>query len=168
MDVTINHKELFANDPTLVHYPLIYAHGCAAFSFSKEDMELLRRHFQPGGGCLFADAACGSPAFDAAFRKFVATLFPNNPLVPIPHEDALYSKKVGYDLSDVQYTQAAGGGRGYPQLEGVKLDDHWALIYSRYDLGCALERHSGIDCKGYSHESALKIATNIVIFATLP
>ena len=28
----------------------------------------LRRHIEPGGGTLFADAACGSPAFDAAFR----------------------------------------------------------------------------------------------------
>ena len=32
----------------------------------------------------------------------------------------------------------------------------------------ALERHSGLDCKGYSYDSALKIAANIVIYATLP
>ena len=49
-----------------------------------------------------------------------------------------------------------------------KLNGHWAVIYSKYDIGCALERHQGLDCKGYSPESAVRIATNIVIYATLP
>ena len=76
--------------------------------------------------------------------------------------------KVGADLSDVQYTKGAGGGRDFPQLEGVKINDHWSIIYSKYDIGCALERHTGIECKGYTYESAIKIAGNIVIYSTLP
>ena len=36
---------------------------------------------------------------------------PDNPLVPIPPDDEIYTKKIGYDLSDVQYTKSAGGGR---------------------------------------------------------
>jgi hypothetical protein len=167
-DVVINHKELFARDPALIYYPLVYLHGRAAFSFPREDLDALRRHLEPGGGTLFGDAACGSPAFDAAFRRFVAELLPNNPLVPIPKDDELYSTKVGFDLSDSQYTKAAGGGKDFPLLEGVKINGHWAIIYSKYDIGCALERHSGLDCKGYTYESALKIAANIVIYATLP
>ena len=117
---------------------------------------------------MFADAACGSPAFDASFRRFVAELLPNNPLVPIPRDDELYTTKVGFDLSKVNYTGSMGNAPGHPELEGVKINDHWSIIYSRYDIGCALERHTGIDCKGYTHESAVKIATNIVIYATLP
>ncbi len=167
-DVVINHKELSPRDPSLIYYPLIYLHGRASFSFTKEDLDALRRHIEPGGGTLFADAACGSAAFDAAFRRFVAELLPGNPLVPIPRDDELCSTKVGFDLSDSQYTKAAGGHKDFPQLEGVKINGHWAIIYSRYDIGCALERHSGLDCKGYTYESALKIAANIVIYATLP
>jgi hypothetical protein len=68
----------------------------------------------------------------------------------------------------VQYTKAAGGGVDFPQLEGVRINGHWAIIYSKYDIGCALERHTGIECKGYTYESALKIAGNIVIYSTLP
>ena len=64
----------------------------------------------------------------------------------------------------MQYSKAAGGGKDFPQLEGVKIDGHWAIIYSKYDIGCALERHQGLDCKGYNHESALRIAANIVIY----
>ena len=168
MDVVINHRELFPRDPNLVNFPLIYIHGRASVSFSPEDMAALKKHLEPGGGTFFADAACGSPAFDASFRKFIAELLPESPLVPIPRDDDIYTKRVGYDLSDVQYTKPAGGGRDLPQLEGVKLNGHWAVIYSKLDLGCALERHQGLDCKGYTPESALRIASNIVLYATLP
>jgi hypothetical protein len=167
-DVVLTHKELFPRDPNLVNYPLVYIHGRASLSFGKEDIEALKKHLEPGGGTLFADAACGSPAFDAAFRRFIAEMLPDNQLVPIPRDDDIYTRKVGYDLSDVQYSKAAGGGKDLPQLEGVKLNGHWAVIYSKYDIGCALERHQGLDCKGYAPESALRIATNIVIYSTLP
>jgi hypothetical protein len=167
-DVSITQKDLSPGDPSLIYYPLVYIHGRAAIQFDINDLQALRSHLEPGGGTLFADAACGSAAFDTSFRRFVAELLPSQPLVPIPPDDELLSVKVGFDLRDVQYTQAAGGRRGFPQLEGIKLNDHWAIIYSKYDIGCALERHTGLDCKGYTHASAVKIAANIVIYATLP
>jgi hypothetical protein len=167
-DVVITQKELYPQDPNLIYYPLIYIHGRAVLSFGKDDLEVLRRHLEPGGGTLFADAACGSNAFDGAFRRFIAELLPEKALVPIPNDDELFSSKVGFDLSDSRYTVAAGGGQDFPRLEGVKINNHWAIIYSKYDIGCALERHTGIECKGYTHESAVKIAANIVIYATLP
>jgi hypothetical protein len=166
-DVVLSQKDLAPDDPSLVNYPLIYLHGRAAFDLDA-DLDVLRRHLEPGGGTIFADASCGSPAFDAAFRRFLAALLPRNPLVPIPHDDDLYTRKVGFDLSDVQYSEAAGGRRDYPLLEGVKLNGHWAVIYSKFDLGCALEHHQGLDCKGYTHEGALRVAANIVIYSTLP
>ena len=42
-----------------------------------------------------------------------------------------------------KYTKAAGGREGYPDLEGVKVNGHWAVIYSKLDIGCALERPRG-------------------------
>jgi hypothetical protein len=168
LNVVLEQKDLLARDPDLVYYPLIYIHGRASLSFPEEDLDALRSHLDPGAGTLFADAACGSAAFDASFRRFVAQLLPKNRLVPIPRDDDLYTTKVGADLSKVQYTKAAGGGVDFPQLEGVRINDHWAIIYSKYDIGCALERHTGIECKGYVYDSAVKIAGNIVIYSTLP
>ncbi|CAN5913918.1 DUF4159 domain-containing protein [soil metagenome] len=167
-DVVINHRELLLSDPNIINYPLIYMHGRAAFSFSDEDKEALRRHLDPGGGTFFADAACGNEAFDAAFRRFAAELFPDSPLEPIPPDDELYTRSIYFDLSDVEFSKAAGGGIDRPQLEGIKVDGHWAVIYSPYDIGCALERQQGLDCKWYTHESAMRIAANIVIYSTLP
>src|SRR5262249_55196314 len=108
-DVVVTQKDLFPREPDLIYYPLIYIHGRGAISFPKEDLEALRRHLEPGAGTLFADASCGSLAFDATFRRFVAELVPNNPMVPIPRDDELLSAKSGVSLNDCQYTKPAGG-----------------------------------------------------------
>jgi hypothetical protein len=52
-------------------------------------------------------------------------------------------------------------------LKGIKLDDYWAIICSKLDIGCALERYTGIDCKGYTPAGAANIADWIVMYATL-
>ena len=141
LDVVLTQKDLFPSDPNLIYYPLIYIHGRGAISFPKEDLEALQRHLEPGGGTLFADAACGSPAFDATFRKFVAELVPNGRLEPIPRDDELYSTKVGFDLSKSQYTKAAGGAQGLPAARRGQdqrpLGDHLLAIRHRLRPGAA-------------------------------
>ncbi len=139
-----------------------------SWHFAKDDLEALRHHLEPGGGTLFADAACGSPAFDAAFRRFVAELLPDIRSCRSQPTTSCSPTRSAFDLRDCQYTQAAGGGRDFPKLEGVKINDHWAIIYSKFDIGCALERHTGIDCKGYTHRKRRQDRGNIVIYATLP
>ena len=166
--LNVEFKDLSPRDPDLIHYPLTFIQGREAFAFSKADLESLRRYVKPGSGTLFADAACGSPAFDASFRRLVAELLPNDPLVPIPRDDELYTTRVGLDLKDCQYTKEAGGRRDYPQLEGVKLVDHWAVIYSKYGVTCAWERDHDGGCKGYLHADAVRISVNVLIYSTLP
>jgi hypothetical protein len=41
-------------------------------------------------------------------------------------------------------------------------------LYSKYDLGCALERNTSADCIGYDHASALRIATAAVRYNARP
>ncbi len=168
MDVVISHRAILPQDPNLVNFPFLYIHGRGAMTLAPADLAPLRRHLDPGSGVIFADAACGSPTFDAAFRAFVAELLPRHKLEPIPADDPLCTLQTGYDLSDVQTTAAAGNRRGPPRLEGVKLDGHWSIIYSKLDIGCALQNEPGPHCQSYTHESALKIATNVVIYSTLP
>ena len=153
LNVVINQKDLNPRDPNMVYYPLLYLRGRAAFSLDENDLAALRSHFDPGGGTLFADSHAGSPAFDASFRRFVKSLFPSRPLVPIPHEDELFTTKVGADLSNVEYNKAAGGGRGFPQLEGVRIGGHWAIIYSKYDIGGVIDAQANVEGKGYTPES---------------
>ena len=41
------------------------------------------------------------------------------------------------------------------------------MIYSKYDISCALERQAAGNCEGYLPEDAVKLATNIVLYASL-
>ena len=170
-DVNLDTEELTAQAPDLIHYPLIYLRGHAPLDFSQKDRLALRRHLDPGGGTLFVDAACGSPDFDAAFRRFVADLIPEKPLVPIPRNDGFFRAKLdtaNLNLAGAKRTPAAGGKADFPDLEGVQVDGRWVVIYSKIDVGSAIQNLRDLDCKGYTHESALRIATNIVLYATLP
>ena len=52
-----------------------------------------------------------------------------------------------------------------PMLEGIKVDGRWAVIYSRYDIGCAQEKNKSSACKGYDPDSALKLATAALLYS---
>jgi len=52
-----------------------------------------------------------------------------------------------------------------PELEGIKFKNRWVVIYSRYDVGCALEKHQSTDCLGHDYDSALKIGAAAVLYA---
>ena len=52
-----------------------------------------------------------------------------------------------------------------PALEGIKINGRWAVIYSRYDIGCALEKHQSTDCLGHDHDSAIKLGSAAVLYA---
>lgn len=173
MEVAYEQRELSPLDQNLIRFPFLYMHGKNQFSFTDEQTAKLREHMQRGG-TLFADACCGQEAFDAAFRSFAKRLFPDADLKQIPVTHELFGTSsgqngdaIGYDLSTVQYTRAMPRPQGEPFLEGIELDGRWAVIYSRWDIGCALERHQGSDCRGYTHESAVKIASNIVLYSLL-
>ena len=164
IDVIAQQREIDAVDPNLLKYPLAYMHGRGAFSLSPQEKDALGRYFAVGG-VLFADACCGSPAFDKSFRQLVADLFPDSPMEPIPADHEIYSRAIGYDIAQVEYGAAAGGGVRPPALEGVTVDGRYAIVYTRFDIGCALERQKSSDCKGYTPEAAEKIATNIVLYS---
>ena len=50
-------------------------------------------------------------------------------------------------------------------LEGIKIGDRWAVIYSKYDIGCAIEGHKAAHCLGHDKDSAIKIAAAVVLYS---
>jgi hypothetical protein len=39
------------------------------------------------------------------------------------------------------------------------------VIYSKYDIGCALEKHQSTDCLGHDYDSAVVLARAAVLYA---
>jgi Domain of unknown function (DUF4159) len=125
------------------------------------------------GGLLLADSCCGLEPFDDSFRKFAQMLFPNRKLERIPLDDFLFGRELnGRALSEqnIQCRQEPNRPPRHmpPFLEGLKIDGRWAIVYSKYDIGCALERHQSSDCIGYTPESALLLAKAAVLYTLRP
>ena len=120
-----------------------------------------------------ADACCGAESFDQAFREFARKLYPDQKLEVIPADDLLYSEKLnGEAITRLRCRTARADGSPEatfkdvpPMLEGVKVDGRWAVIYSRYDIGCALEKNKSSACKGYDPESAMRLATAALLYS---
>jgi hypothetical protein len=168
--VSIERKEDLAN------YKVLYMHGNSKFTYDPEDLENLRFTLLTGG-TLLADPCCGKKEFTDAFVEFVGKLFPKDkyPTLKferIPLDDYLFSEKLnGKAINKVRCRTDKVEGNATeleeiePFLQGIKIDGRWAVIFSPYDLGCALEKNKSIACRGYSHEDALRIAGAVVLYS---
>jgi len=172
LEVAIKTAEMDVLNPSLVDFKFLYMHGRNDFHFAPQELDKLRFNLETGG-LLFADACCGKERFDAAFRKLVVELFPKEKLLRIPLSDELFSKELnGEALTEQNIRCRRERGAEFrhvvPVLEGIRMNNRWVVIYSKYDLGCALERHQSSDCLGYDHDSALKIGSAAVLYTLRP
>ncbi|HEY1378118.1 MAG TPA: DUF4159 domain-containing protein [Gemmataceae bacterium] len=173
LDVTLQKEDLPIGSPDIFLYKFLYMHGRKAFDVPAEQLENLRADLKTGG-LLLADACCGKAEFDRAFRTFAAKLFPDAKLEPIPPDDPFYGADInGTAITTVRLRKERPGTQEAEAefrdsrptyLEGIKQNGRWVVVYSRYDIGCALEKHASSDCKGYDHGSAVKLAAAAVLY----
>jgi hypothetical protein len=155
-------------------FPLLYMHGRYRFRVGAQEQQAVR-DFLSTGRVLFADACCGSTNFDRSFREFMAQLYPDHPLKQIPADHEIYSEATWHDIKKttrrrlVPSTENAAltlrTEEGPPILEGIEIDGRYVVIYSKYDISCALEHQASLSCDGYVEADAAKLAINIVLYA---
>ncbi len=172
LDVVLKAEALPVHFKGVMDFKFVYMHGRKEFHFDDNELANLRFSLE-NGGLLFADACCGKAPFDKSFREFIRQLLPKHKLEPIPSNDELYGAALnGEELTEKNIRCRREKGGEFrpmtPELEGVKINGRWAVIYSRYDIGCALERHSSSDCLAYNHESALRLAGAAVLYTLRP
>jgi len=171
VDVALQTEKLKLGDKELLNYKFVYMHGKGEFAHDEKELKLLKANLEHGNGLLFADACCGSKAFDASFRKMIKTMF-GKEMEPIGRKDDLYGADLnGTAIEEVKCRRERSTGdkaRGYdtvkPALEGIKVGGRWVVIYSPYDIGCALEKHASTDCLGHDHDSALRLGSAVILY----
>ncbi len=163
------------SDPSLFRYPLAFMHGRHDFRLTPAERDQLRTYLERGG-TLLADSICASRAFSDAFRRELAAALPNHPLERIPADDPIFTAAYGgYDIRrvtlrdpqslDANLPVAARLRQIEPQLEGIKIDGRWAVVFSPYDISCALESHEAVGCRGYVRQDAARIALNVLLYS---
>jgi hypothetical protein len=107
----------------------------------------------------------------------LAAALPGHAIERIPSDDPLFTSAYGgYDIRQVTLrdpeSTAETSGRPLaartrqiePQLEGIRIDDRWAVIFSPYDISCALEEHEAVGCRGYTRADAARIGLNVLLY----
>ncbi|QJX00971.1 DUF4159 domain-containing protein [Frigoriglobus tundricola] len=177
LDVAKTTEVLAPGDTRLAKYKFMYLHGRRPVVFDGDSADNVKANLQTGG-LLLADAACNEiklwKEFDKSFRDAMEKMW-GQKLVTIPPNDRFFeiAREAGIDLRTVKCRREKPDGSGpeaelrsYPVLlEGIKIDGRWVVVYSRYDIGCAIEGHKAADCLGHDKESALKIASAVVLYS---
>ena len=169
-------RSLPATDPNIFKYPILFMHGRNRFELSEQERKQLKVHLARGG-VLFANAVCGSSQFDRSFRHLMKQVFPKQKLERIPPNHEMFTTDIGFDIRQVKRRVPEADNRtvvlnsvvkvGEPFLEGIELDGRYAVVYSKYDISCAIQRQASVACTGYVSEDATKLAINVILYAML-
>lgn len=167
-----------ADDPHLSRFILAFMHGRHDFRLTPKERESLGEYLK-NGGTLLADSICASKEFTTAFRREIQAALPGSEFRRIPITDPLFTEAAGgFDIRQVSRrdpvdAQADEPMRARvrevePELQGIRIDGRWAVIFSPYDISCALEQHEALECRGYTREDAARIGLNVLMYTLTP
>ena len=146
-------------DEKLWDYPFLHVTGHGNIHFSDEEIERLRDYLTRGG-FLHVDDNYG---LDTAFRREIARVFPDRPLVDVPLSHPVYN--IVYDFPKglpKVHEHDNKPARGY----GIFLGDRLAVFYSHEsDLGNGWEDPSVHRDPPELHEAALRMGVNLFVYA---
>ncbi len=125
--------------PELMKVPFVYMTGHKNFIFTEQEVRNLARYLERGGH-LWADDSThfNDEAFDAAFRREIARVLPGKKLERLSRNFTGF--RTGYDLSRGYRGYAIPPGDKYrlDYMEGIRIGDRVAVVYTRNDYGDGL------------------------------
>jgi hypothetical protein len=168
-------QPIAANDPAIFQHPILFAHGRRSFTFTAGERKALKDYFDRGG-FLFADAICASKPFADSLRAELKAIYPEAQFTRIPPSHPLFTDEFhGFRIGEVTLRDPslrderdpliAKSVKISPLLEGLEIDGRIAVILSPYDISCALEKGTSLECKGYIPQDAARIGANVILYA---
>jgi len=144
------------SSPDLLSYPFVHMTGHGNVVFSNNDQTNLR-NYMLSGGFLHIDDNYG---MDEYIRKEIKKLFPNNDLVEIPANHAIFQKPNLF-ANGLPKIHEHEGKR--PQAFGIFIETRLVLLYTfECDLGDGWEDPDVHNDPKDVREKALKMGANIL------
>lgn len=146
-------------DAALWDVPYLYMTGHGNVVFSEREVAVLRRYLEQGG-FLHADDNYG---MDEAFRREIARVFPDHPLVEVPLDHPVYH--LVYHLPDGLPKIHEHDGKP-AQGFGIFLGGRLVVYYSyESDLGDGWEDAGVHNDPADAREGALRMGVNLFAYA---
>ena len=140
-------------------YPFLYMTGHGNVAFNEQERQALRAYLE-AGGFLHADDNYG---LDEAFRREMAGLFPDRPLVEIPPDHPVFH--LFYEFPEGLPKIHEHDGEP-PEAWGVFHEGRLIVFYSHEsDLGNGWEDPSVHDDPPELREQALRMGVNLFMYA---
>lgn len=145
--------------PELWDVPYIYMTGHGNVHFSDVEIRNLRRYLEQGG-FLHADDNYG---MNASFRREIARVFPDHPLVEVPLTHPIYNLVYSFPKGIPKIHEHDGlPAQGF----GIFLGDRLVVYYSyQSDLGDGWEDSTVHHDPPELHEAALRMGVNLFTYA---
>lgn len=148
-----------ATDPDLDRYPLLYLTGHGEIRLTEREVTTLRSYLV-SGGMLHADDNYG---IDRSLRREIARLFPDEPLVELPSDHAIYRAWFRFEEGIPKIHEHDGGP---PKGYGVFYDGRLVIFYSfNTDLGDGWEDAEIHEDPPAVRRAALEMGANVFVFA---
>ena len=145
--------------PELFRYPIAYITGHGPIGFTEEEIKSLRRYLK-NGGFLIANDSYG---MDRHFRKEMARILPDCPLVELPFDHEIYH--IFYDFPNGLPKIHKHDGRP-AQGFGVYYHGRLVCFYAyESDIGDGWEDYEVYKDPPEKHEASIRMGINIVIYA---
>ncbi|MFT5858484.1 MAG: hypothetical protein ACI865_000572 [Flavobacteriaceae bacterium] len=146
--------------PDLFLYPYVHMTGHGNVVFSSQEAENLRTYLT-GGGFLHIDDNYGMDQF---IRVELKKVFPNNDLVELPFDHAVFHQK--YDFNGLPKIHEHDGKR--PQAFGIIVNGRIVCLYTfETDLSDGWEDNEVHNDAAEKRTQALQMGANILMYAFL-
>ena len=137
-------------------FPLLIMAGEGDFSLPDSERESLRKYVSRGG-FLLVSAGCSSDAWDRAFRREMANVFPDQPLEALEMKHPVFNTV--YTISELV------AKHGTPPIEGIHVGGRLGVLYSRDGLNDTAHTQGCCCCGGNEIRNAEQINVNILAYA---
>lgn len=142
--------------PDLLSYPYVHLTGHGNVVFNDNDVKNLR-NYMTSGGFLHIDDNYG---LDQYIRKEIKKIFPNNDLVEIPANHAIFQKPYSFPTGLPKIHEHDGKR---PQAFGIFIENRLVLLYTyETDLGDGWEDPEVNNDPNEVRQKALKMGANII------
>ena len=161
LKVSDRERVVTLDSPELWDIPYLYMTGHGNVLFTDEEVLVLRRYLE-NGGFLHADDNYG---MDESFRREIARVFPERPLVEVPVDHPVYSVVYAFPEGVPKIHEHDGKpAQGF----GIFLDQRLAVYYSyESDLGDGWEDPEVHADPEDTREAALRMGVNLFVYATV-
>ena len=146
-------------DDRLWDYPFLHITGHGNLKLSDREIERLREYLTRGGFLHVSD----NYGLDSSFRREIARVFPERPLVDVPLKHPIYNLVYEFPKGLPKIHEHDGKP---PRGLGIFLGDRLAVFYDyESDLGDGWEDPDVHKDPPELHEAALRMGVNLFVYA---